>query len=455
MSTLSDDDLAALKAALQRSRRQPMNFAAVLGKQPEDHCLSLHATRAGRALAKALKEATGSKLLASGTTEVDDNRKDTLVLVLDAKPPGGLAKKLGAWLKLQGMPVRKVALKMDGQELADDDEEGATSAPALADTNANANANAGKAEPANAAALAKVQAALKLLLPQVQQAILAGGRLAPALRQTLQDLSTAIKGGLTAQAAEGVKNLNLLLRQAQAEAQTQKDLSRLDEPGMDKAFVLIKNLQDDPKIQQERQVLKKLGASVRERLLAARKAEASGDLATAEKLKAQAHKERLAARAVLESCWPKRDALCKGTAEDWAPLVARLDVSSPKDLAVFWSGDKDAAIDIAAGQGGVALESTPGGTLIDDWNKDDPSKALPWNQDSKEPPPYLRDLWALASASYAESAQGKITIVQTPDRHPDGGMMWRLVEERILRNKARRGEITFTPTIVLPPKTAP
>jgi len=69
----------------------------------------------------------------------------------------------------------------------------------------------------------------------------------------------------------------------------------------------------------------------------------------------------------------------------------------------------------------------------------------------KSRPPYLRDLWALASASYAESAQGKITVVQTPDRHPDGGMMWRLVEERILRNKARRGEITFTPPIVVPP----
>lgn len=448
MSAPSDDDLAELKAGLQRSRRQPMNFAAALGKQAEDHRLSLHPTRAGRALAKTLKEATGSKLLASGTTEVDDNRKDTLVLVLDAKPPTGLAKKLGAWLKLQGMPVRKVALKLEGQDLADDEAD-TEEAPAVSDKDALEKA------PAKAAALAKVQAALKILLPEVQQSIVAGGRLAPALRQSLQDLSAALKAGQAMQAAEGVKGLNHLLRQAQAEAQTQKDLSKLDEPGMDKAFVLIKNLQDDPKIQQERQALKKLGASVRERLLAARKAEASGDLATAEKLKAQAHKERLAARAVLESCWPKRDALCKGTAEDWAPLVARLDVASPKDLAVFWSGDKDAAIDIAAGQGGVALESTPGGTLIDDWNKDDPSKALPWNQDSKEPPPYLRDLWALASASYAESAQGKITIVQTPDRHPDGGMMWRLVEERILRNKARRGEITFTDTIVLPSKTAP
>lgn len=436
MSAIDDDDLDALKSALQRARRQPMNFAAALGKLPEDHRLSLHATRAGKALAKALKDDTGSKLLASGTTEVDDSRKDTLVLVLDAKPPGGLAKKLAAWLKLHGMPVRKVALRLEGRELDDEDDTTAT-----------------EQAPASPAALAKVQAALKLLLPEVQQAILAGGRLAPALRQSVQDLSAALKLGAADRAADGVKHLNGLLRQAQAEALTQKDLGKLNEPGMDKAFVLIKNLQDDPKVQQERLALKKLGASVREQLLAARKAEAAGDLATAEKLKARAHKERQAARGVLESCWPKRDALAKGTAEDWAPLVARLDVASPKDLAVFWSGDKDAAIDIAAGQGGVALESTPGGTIIDDWSNDDPSKALPWNQDSKEPPPYLRDLWALASASYAESAQGKITIVQTPDRHPDGGMMWRLVEERILRNKARRGEITFTAPIVVPAAT--
>lgn len=444
MSDLSDDEAAELKAALQRAKRQPMNFAAALGKRPEDHRLSLHPTRAGRALVKALKEATGSRQLASGTTEVDDSRKDTLVLVLEAKPPTGLAKKLASWLKLHGMPIRKVALKLEGRELDEDDAEDAEAEPAQSDTDGTAK------EAANAAALAKVQAALKLLLPDVQQAIQAGGRLAPSLRQAVQDLSAALKAGAVAQASDGVKTLNRVLRQAQAEALTQKNLSKLDEPGMDKAFVLISTLQDDPKIQEERETLKKLGASVREQLLAARKAEASGDLATAEKLKVQAHKERAAARAVLESCWPKRDALSKGTAEDWAPLVARLDVASPKDLAVFWSGDKDAAIDIAAGQGGVALESTPGGTLIDDWTKDDPSKALPWNQDSKDPPPYLRDLWALASASYAESAQGKITIVQTPDRHPDGGMMWRLVEERILRNKARRGEITFTAPIVVP-----
>lgn len=446
MSDLSDDEAAELKAALQRAKRQPMNFAAALGKRPEDHRLSLHPTRAGRALVKVLKDTTGSRLLASGTTEVDDSRKDTLVLVLEAKPPTGLAKKLASWLKLHGMPVRKVALKLEGQELEEDDTEGTE-----AEAEAGKDSTDGTAkDTANAAALAKVQAALKLLLPDVQQAIQAGGRLAPSLRQTVQDLTVALKAGAVAQASEGVKALNRVLRQAQAEALTQKNLSKLDEPGMDKAFVLISTLQDDPKVQEERQTLKKLGASVRAQLLAARKAEASGDLAAAEKLKAQAHKERAAARAVLEHCWPKRDALSKGTAEDWAPLVARLDVASPKDLAVFWSGDKDAAIDIAAGQGGVALESTPGGTLIDDWTKDDPSKALPWNQDSKEPPPYLRDLWALASASYAESAQGKITIVQTPDRHPDGGMMWRLVEERILRNKARRGEITFTAPIVVP-----
>ena len=123
MSGFSDDEATELKASLQRARRQPMNFAAALGKRPEDHRLSLHHTRAGRALAKVLKEATGSKQLAFGTTEVDDSRKDTLVLVLDAKPPTGLAKKLANWLKLQGLPIRKVALKLEGQELEDDGDE--------------------------------------------------------------------------------------------------------------------------------------------------------------------------------------------------------------------------------------------------------------------------------------------------------------------------------------------
>ena len=55
-SMTGDDPLIQLKAMLLRARRQPMNFAVGLGKQVQDHQLGLHPTRAGRALAKEIKD---------------------------------------------------------------------------------------------------------------------------------------------------------------------------------------------------------------------------------------------------------------------------------------------------------------------------------------------------------------------------------------------------------------
>jgi hypothetical protein len=72
--------------------------------------------------------------------------------------------------------------------------------------------------------------------------------------------------------------------------------------------------------------------------------------------------------------------------------IKRLDVSSPKDGAVSWSGDPEEAQRFAEGIGGVTLETTSGGRIIDGW--DEVNKGYPWDRYAGEEGPYARDLWA-------------------------------------------------------------
>lgn len=444
MSPLSDDELAALKAALQRSRRQPMNFAAVLGKQPEDHRLSLHATRAGRALAKVLKEATGSKQLASGMTEVDDDRKDTLVLVLDAKPPGGLAKKLGAWLKLQGMPVRKVALKLDGQDLEEDGTDEADVAPTAAGKTTS---------DGDSLELARLKQALDKLAPRLDIAL--GTREGRASLPKIKEACLlALQQGALPQARQA---LQLLLKQLQAVEQPQAipvmtdkqvvEATRQLPKALGKAVVMVRTLQDDIDVQKDRRELKKQGDEVRHLVLQARLARKSGDAKRLAALDKEIGEQRKKVQAQLKALVPQKGA--NAGPDAWAALVARLDLASPKDGAVFWSGDKTNAIDLGQERDGISLESTSGGCLMDDWKLE----GIPWNKDYGDGPPFTQDLWSLLSASYAMQAEGEITIVQTPAKHQEGGgEMWRLVERKVLLAKIAQGTVTLGQTIVREPQ---
>lgn len=432
MSAPSDEEIAALKAALQRARRQPMNFAAALGRQAEDHRLSLHPTRAGRALAKEVKDATGVKQVVWGLTETDDSRKDTLVLALDAKPPSGLAKKLANWLKLHGLPIRKVALKLAGQELDEDKEE-------AEDTPAD-DPKPGKPHP--------LEGVFKQLVLKAKALIERAPKLDAALLPAIKAIQRALAQGDEAAATEGIKRLAQAIAETQAglaaaDAKYKQAITDLDKP-LRESMERLRTLQADSKVKEDRKRLEKTSARLSQAIKKARQAAKAGDAKAQEALEKLLAEERKAAREVLAPYWPGGKDNPDG---DWAMLVARLDVSSPKDGAVFWSGDKNNAIDLAIGRGGISLESTGGGAMIDDWN----ATGLPWNGDKGDPPPYLMDLWQLASAAYASQAEGVITAIQTPEKQlTDGGDMWRHVERKILRRKELQGLVTLTEPVIQP-----
>jgi len=139
------------------------------------------------------------------------------------------------------------------------------------------------------------------------------------------------------------------------------------------------------------------------------------------------------ARDILKPFLPR-----KNSNDSWDEVIKRLDVSSPKDLAVFWSGDAKAAQKFAERIGGVTLETTSGGRVIDNW---DDLKGYAWSN-LEGAPPYARDLWAGVSKKYAEAASGCVNVVQTSERLLSTKTLWNNVEKIALRDKLALGEIT-------------
>lgn len=463
MSTLSDDDLAHLKAGLLRARRQPMNFAVGLGKQVEDHRLRLHPTRAGRALAKEIRDAAGLKLVSWGTAQLDEQANNTLALRLEDRPLPGVKKKLEAWLKLHGLPIRKVSVLVDGREVEDDEDgEGAPAGPATAPTTV----------PTRQPDLAALQAALKQMAPAIQSLLQADPRVAAELKPALQTCQRQLAEGDAGAAETAIKLLARRLQILRSELQARPGAAPLSatsaapgggdeearkkeaaafeqtisqlEPTLRQAVSQLRQLQADPQVQRDRQALAETGARISRAVIQAHLALKAGDKTKAQALAAQAQQDRLEARKVLAPYWPKG---AGNPSADWAPLVARLNISCPKDGAVFWSGDKDNAIDLAIERGGASLECTEGGAMIDNWNE----TGVPWSEGQGDGPPFLRDLWELVSASYALQAEGQINVVQTPEKNlVGGGEIWKRVERRILLRKELQGLITLNAPVVKP-----
>lgn len=385
----------------------------VLGKRPEDYRLSLHPTRAGRALAKALREETGIKLATWGVTEVDATRRDTLVLALEERALAGLGKKLQNWLKLNGAPIRKVALKVDGQDV--DEGEGDTDPASASPRTSTATPPATKsAAPAadTGAELAKLAQAFEQLAPDIKAALLAQkgtakglAQLVKACQQTLDERDLALA--------------RLALQQLAAELKRTPQCKRLADQGA--AAV----------------------NTVRQLRVAKRKNDKAGIAA----LQAQLETTRQKAREDLKTCLPMIAKIKFGelpAEEAWVGMVALLDLESPENGAVFWSGGKGNAVDLATGRGGVSLESTAGDSLIDDWLGE-----IPWSEKEGEGPPFRKDLWALASATYALQARGEITVIQTPEKKAlGGGDMWKRVERQILLKMKRQKMVRFGAKVV-------
>ncbi|MYM73118.1 hypothetical protein GTP56_13060 [Duganella sp. FT134W] len=156
----------------------------------------------------------------------------------------------------------------------------------------------------------------------------------------------------------------------------------------------------------------------------AREAQKNGDAALAAKKIEEA-------RDVLRPYLPK-------PGESWDEIVKRLDVSSPHDGAVFWSGDPKAAQRFAEGINGVTLETTAGGRIIDEWPD---LKSYSWADGSGDPP-YARDLWKAASKKYAEGATGIVNAVQTEDRISASVTLWHNVEKPFIIKGLQTGKVT-------------
>jgi hypothetical protein len=134
-----------------------------------------------------------------------------------------------------------------------------------------------------------------------------------------------------------------------------------------------------------------------------------------------------------------RPHLPQGPEDTWDEVVKRLDVSSPKNGAVFWSGDPKAAQKFAEGIDGVTLETTAGGRIIDDWKE--VNNGYNWDE-SYGPGPYARELWAEASEKYAEGAVGHVNTVQTTAKLWDERTLWHNTEKIIVQDKLQTREVS-------------
>jgi hypothetical protein len=143
-----------------------------------------------------------------------------------------------------------------------------------------------------------------------------------------------------------------------------------------------------------------------------------------------------------------RPHLPKNPGDTWDEVIKRLDVSSPKDGAVFWSGTAyqaektghpDAARAFAEKIGGVTLETTPGGRIIDGWTE--VNSGFPWDAE-KGPPPWASQLWGDLSEKYAKSTSGVVNVVQTPNKLWDPKTIWHTQEKPMLLDLVEQGQIS-------------
>ena len=115
-------------------------------------------------------------------------------------------------------------------------------------------------------------------------------------------------------------------------------------------------------------------------------------------------------------------------------MASYFDLSSPKDGAVFWSGNKTEAMNYANKINGTTMEGTRGGQVFDDWN---------WlgNQFPEWDSKNILDqqpIWRALSEEYANGASGMVYYV-----HPEDytGKIWSKVELPIIEKKIKTGNV--------------
>jgi hypothetical protein len=161
--------------------------------------------------------------------------------------------------------------------------------------------------------------------------------------------------------------------------------------------------------------------------------------------------EAIAVQKIEEARDILRPHIPKAPDSDWSPVIDRLDVSTQKDGAVFWSGDQATAQRYAESIGGSTLEATPGGNVINGW---DSVNDLPWG-DKQGPPPWAGDLWNGVSKKFANGATGKVSVVQPTQKLWDQGTVWHNTEKEIINKSIARGKVTSVDIFTLDGNNSP
>lgn len=131
--------------------------------------------------------------------------------------------------------------------------------------------------------------------------------------------------------------------------------------------------------------------------------------------------------------------------DTWDGFIERLDVNTPKDGAVLWSGNQPAAQKFADSIGGSTLEGTPGGRVINGWED---VNQIPWRT-SPGQAPGSGELWNGVSEKFAQSASGEVHVVQRPDKLWEQGTVWHNTEKPIIKNSIATGQVSKVNMYVL------
>lgn len=120
---------------------------------------------------------------------------------------------------------------------------------------------------------------------------------------------------------------------------------------------------------------------------------------------------------------------------DYSKMVAYFDTSSPRDGAVFWSGNKLEAGQYAKSIGGTIMEQTPGGQVFDNW-RGLGGMYPEWGTKTKLD---QKPIWEALSSQYVKGATGTVTYVHAADYI---GMVWMDVEKPIVLERIEDGLVT-------------
>ena len=122
-------------------------------------------------------------------------------------------------------------------------------------------------------------------------------------------------------------------------------------------------------------------------------------------------------------------------------MANMMDFSSPKDGAVFWSGnyaeaEKFALAQTAKGNPSTTLEMTPGGSVFNGWDYlDEKYVYSDWGTGK---PTDGKVLWSTISTKYAEQASGNVNVVQAYE-----GAIWKDFEKPALDRNTAIGDVNY------------